>query len=464
MNAATATRAPHLPFASLRTTVAAGGWTNGLLLLGPALGPLLAWASAPGRAFQLGLVLCAVCTVFWAMLAGARLVALFLGAWQLRTPRVRQHALACGAAALAMVVVVPALVLAATTSGSFAMAAAVLAAALALGLFWVSMPPWAMWPLLALGVGARWLPGWVDEALLRAALHPGAIALVAAGLLGACAACWAWMAARPRDPGTWSTPLSLTMARGGLDPSGLARQPYAETSLLTPDTPVGSALRRAPQEALAIALGPGFGRHSLRNVLVAQVPIVGVAAFWLLLGTGGGDRPHIGLAFAPLMVLSTAFAPVVRLQTLFWRPALGLHELALLPGLPGRPALSLAAQLGRQAIARALPALAVMAAFGLAVDAPRAYYHLLLWSSAACLFLLSGGTLLSLRSQAGRWACAALGLLLALLSVGGMLVALRGEPPAWLHTAWSAALLAGVVLQGVAQERLKALPHPWLHG
>lgn len=364
MNAATATRAPHLPFASLRTTVAAGGWTNGLLLLGPALGPLLAWASAPGRAFQLGLVLCAVCTVFWAMLAGARLVALFLGAWQLRTPRVRQHALACGAAALAMVVVVPALVLAATTSGSFAMAAAVLAAALALGLFWVSMPPWAMWPLLALGV----------------------------------------------------------------------------------------------------ALGPGFGRHSLRNVLVAQVPIVGVAAFWLLLGTGGGDRPHIGLAFAPLMVLSTAFAPVVRLQTLFWRPALGLHELALLPGLPGRPALSLAAQLGRQAIARALPALAVMAAFGLAVDAPRAYYHLLLWSSAACLFLLSGGTLLSLRSQAGRWACAALGLLLALLSVGGMLVALRGEPPAWLHTAWSAALLAGVVLQGVAQERLKALPHPWLHG
>ena len=43
-----------------------------------------------------------------------------------------------------------------------------------------------------------------------------------------------------------------------------------------------------------------------------------------------------------------------------------------------------------------------------------------------------------------------------------MLATMRGDPPSWLHTAWSLVLIAGVVLQGAALARLRALPHPWL--
>ena len=163
------------------------------------------------------------------------------------------------------------------------------------------------------------------------------------------------------------------------------------------------------------------------------------------------------------MVLSTALAPMIRLQALYWRPALGLHELALLPGLPRQPAASLSGQLGRQTIARILPPLAVMAGFGLAVDEPPAYYPLLFWISAACAFLLAGATLLSLHSRAGRIACATLMVVLTIAVIAAMAIGIRAtQTPAWLQTAASIALLAGVVLHGAALARLKALPHPWL--
>lgn len=465
MNAAIDLRRPRHPFAAaLETVVAAGGWANVLIVLAMLAVPLMARIVGNEKGAYAGLVLAVVSIMFWAMVAGGRLIALCAAAAAQRLPHWRRQAWRYGVAALAMAVLLPASLQAPGSPFGFGLAAAALAAGAALGLFCMSMPPWLTWVLIAMGVLARWLPGEVEDATLLAWLESArAIGTAALVLLAASAACWAWLPARRDSLGPWSKPIALAMAASG---TGIQAQQTAYASpMFAMDTPVGSNLRRAPQQALAIALGPGFGRGTPKSLLGTHGPIVAVALFWLLLGTGSstGDKVHVGLVFAPLMVLSTALAPLMRLQAMYWRPPLGLHELALLPGLPRQPALSLSGQLGRQVIARVLPALAVMAAFGLAVDAPRPYYTLLFWISAAGAFLLSAATLLSLHSRTGRVACATLVVVFTIAVIAAMAVGVRAaQPPTWLQTAASVALLAGVALHGTALARLKALPHPWL--
>src|SRR5690606_28186445 len=155
-------------------------------------------------------------------------------------------------------------------------------------------------------------------------LQPAPVGLVALLMLLTSALYWKRVGRRQAWGNSWNMPLALAVSG-----SAPAASPH-DQSLLTAETPVDADLARAPQQALGIALGPGFGRNSLRNLLVAQDPIVAVAASWLLLVTGP-DKPRIGLSFAPFMALSAGLAPLIRLQTLFCRPALGLHELALLP-------------------------------------------------------------------------------------------------------------------------------------
>ena len=459
-------RAPMQPATALRTVVSAGGWGNGLLLLGIVFGPLLAsLGDADPKSFTLGLAFATICTLFWSMLAGSRLLALLLTSSRLRLPGWDRQAALYGAFAALLAVVAPAAVLAAVQSGGFALAVTVLATGAAVGLFWVSMPPWAMWALLGLGAATTWWPGdmTAPPGLVAWLTSPAAFGLLAMATLAACAACWAWVFRLERAPGQWSAPLALLVSNSSRGTLEQAQQANWNSSLFALDTPVGSELRRQPQQALAVALGPGFGRTTLKGALATHGPIVAVALFWLLLADRGSGRFDIGLAFAPLMVLGTALAPMLRLQTMFWRPALGLHELALLPGLPRRPAASLSGQLGRQMIGRGLPALAVMAGYGLALGAPRAYFLLLLWICAAGLFLLGGAGLLSLHSRIARWGTAALAVLITVAAIASMLAAgLKAQAPEWLLPAWSAALIAGVALHGFALARLKALPHPWV--
>lgn len=464
--AAISMHAPARWATSLRQVVAAGGWTNGLLLLGYAAGPLLARAGTDGKAFLLALSLATILTLFWAMLAGSRLLALFLNSSRLRLPGWGRQARLVAAAATLLAVVAPALLLTATLPGSFAMAVAALAAGAAVGLFWVSMPPWLMWVLLGASAAVATIgwPGGMEDPELPAWLaSPAAIGLLALAVLGANAACWTWLFRLRQAPGQWSAPLALLVASSTRGTLEQAQQAHWNSSLFAMDTPVGSDLHRNPQQTLAIALGPGFGRTTLKGALATHGPIFAVVLFWALLDAGTDGKFSVGLVFAPLMVLSTALAPVLRLQTLFQRPALGLHELALLPGLPRRPAVSLSGQLGRQMLGRGLPALAMMAGYGLTVGAPRLYYLLLIWICAAGLFLLAGAALLSLHSRIARWATAALAVLLTLAAIASMLAAGTMTPaPAWLHPAWSVVLIAGVTLHGIALARLKALPHPWL--
>lgn len=460
-------RAVGARLAPFGIVLAAGGWTSALVLvLGVVAGLLLSALTGPGHGqITLLLALPAMFTMFWAMLTGGRLLAMCISSAALRLPQWRGQALRCGLAAVAIGVVLPAAVIALVSPTGFALAVAALAVGMGIGLFWASMPPWSIFVLFPAGLALDRLADGAGSSAISMLLRSPAMFLAGLALvsLAASALCWWWLSRyRGAALGAWSRPLAIAFTQSTRQLLEQGQQDNWNSRLFALDTPVGSDLRHHPQQALAIALGPGFGRGTLRNVLATQGPIVAVAVFWLLRGNTTGGRGHIGLAFAPLMVLSTAFAPMIRLQTLFWRPALGLHELALLPGLPARPAPSLAAQLGRQAIVRSLPALAVMAGFGLAVDAPRGYYLMLMWTCAGSLFLMSGATLLSLRSRPGRWACAALVVALILGLMATMLATMRGDPPSWLHTAWSLVLIAGVVLQGAALARLRALPHPWL--
>ena len=447
-------RPPAAALAPLRTLLAAGGWGNGLVVLGVVLAPALA-ALEFEESFTAGLALAAVMNMFWAMIAGGRLVGLFNTSAGLRAPGVGRRALACGATALVAGVLLPAQVIALAGSGSPALATAVLALGTALGLFWVSMPPWLMWVLIGLGATARWLPPLPEDLDGKALLAPQMVALAALLLLALCLACWMWITRQRAWPSTWSMPLAVALSTAS------PRDAMQGWTPLTADTPVDRDLRQSPQRAMGVALGPGFGRNTLRNVLVTQAPNIAVAAFWLLLASGPG-KPHVGLTFAPFMVISAGLVPILRLQALFWRPAQGLHELALLPGLPPRPAVALVAQLLAQLPVRVLPALAVMLGFGVLVDAPPAYYPMLACTSAGGLALLSGAGLLCLHTSRARWASVVAVAVVALAMLASAMAGMIRGPAPWLYPAWGAALLAGLLLHVLALRRLGAMPHPWL--
>lgn len=459
--------APSRMTAPLRIVIAAGGWSNALVLLGLALGLLVQLLPIePGKAFGLGVILAAVSTMFWAMLAGGRLLGMFVLSSRLRLPHVGRTALACLAWALVMAVLLPAL--AHAGDGRYALAAAALVFGAALGLFWVSLPPWSMWVVIALGVSLRWLPSSMEGGDWVALFtSPAAVAAAALALLAASVLCGWRQAMHPTVSSPWSTPLALILDNGFWLQPGQAQSGFG-SPLLGMDTPVGSDLRREPEQALGIALGPGFGRTTPKSALATQGPIIAVVLLWMLLGAGGGDSGDaardIGLKFAPLLALSTAFAPFMRLQTLYLRPSLGLHELALLPGLPApTPARSLLALLLRQVLARLLPALVLLGGYGLYTGAARSYFHLLLWTTFASAMLIGGMLLLSLHSRAMRWTSAGVvaAVVLAMLTTMVMPTRTDGSPD-WLLPAWGMALLAGAGLWSLAAARLQALPHPWL--
>ncbi len=478
MTALTASR-PSSAMTALRTVIAAGGWTNGLLVLGYVLVLAMTLLGVgEDKHVSLGALMAALLTMFWAMFGGSRLIALSVQATQLRLPHVASQNLRHAVATLLLVVVAPALVLTALGSHSLLLNLAVLGIGLLAGLFWASMPPWLMFALMALGYVPFWLVS-VAEKMLPSATFDGVshwlkhwfdtswtleqgFGLAVLTLLIANACCW-WNIARRQLPAQgWSTPLALAFANGMQATTARTQQAQYSSALFTQDTPIGHDLRRQPEQALGVALGPGFGRTTFKSVLGSQGPVLAVSLLWLLLAQGGKGGVGVALFFAPLLVISPALAPLMRLQTLFKLPGMGLHELALLPGLPRPAAPALAMLLMRQTLLRMLPALAIMAATGFLMDAERPFYSLLLWSSCGSLLLLHGLSLLALHSHVFRWALGASAIVLTVAIFASMLAGMRSEPPGWLLPAWQATCVLGALLAGFAQSRLRALPHPWV--
>lgn len=439
----------------LRTALHIGGWSCGIVLLGLMLGVVVA---GPGthRGMLAAVCIAALMNMFWGMVAGSRMVSLVATAWQLRAPHVGRQARAIGLAMLVLVVLLPAAVIALAGDRSFALAACTLAAGALAGVFWVSMPPWRIWVFIVPGVAAGLLPSSPGAPGPGSLLQPDPMATLAVALLaGTVLSCRRAMRFRG-TPSACITPIALQLTRS--PPFALRAAGNAGESILTPATPVGRDLQRFPHQALGIALGPGFGRNTLRNVLAAQGLVLGVVLLWLLVDMG----KDMELAWAPVLAMGTALAPLARLLVLFWQPQQGLHELALLPGLPTRPAQALAMQVLRQLLARAVPALAVIGAFAVHRGAGADYLQLLLWSVPGTLALVTGWLLLFLHSAAGRWSSVAL---MAVLAIALPAVAtahgLAGSLP-WVPVAGAAMLVAGAVLSTAAIRRMRTLPHPWL--
>src|SRR5690606_23081457 len=185
--------------------------------------------------------LAATLTMFWSMLAGSRLIALFSGCARLQMPGSGRQALASAAAAAVLVVVLPGQVIALAGAGSAPLAMAALAFGLALGVFWVSMPPWLMWPLMGLGMVTRWLPSLPADMTAERLLQPAPVGLVALLMLVTSALYWNRVARRQAWGNSWNMPLALAFSG-----SAPAASPH-EQSLLTAETPVDADLARAPQ-------------------------------------------------------------------------------------------------------------------------------------------------------------------------------------------------------------------------
>lgn len=454
MNTAAQTRTVMPPWTTLRTVLAAASWANLLLALGWLLAlalPLL--GTGASKPFPLHLTLCACMVLFWAMLSGGRLIGTTLLASRLRLPKIAQQALRQALVALMLAVLIPTALMAAAGDTHVALNLLVLLTALLFGLAWVSMPPWIVWVLPPLGYALNWLLERTDNAWFQLGNSP-LLSLTCAAtflVLTITGFCW-WMRQRPAST-QWSTSIAQLLSQDrlsrGVDTS--AHAPFGE------GTPVGHDLRRHSDQALSIALGPGFGRHTAKSWLRAQLPILGVAILWLLLNRE--DVAGSALLFIPLLAVVTAFPPVMRLQTLVRRPALGLHEPALLPGLPRHPANALASQLARQMLLRAAPAVLMLGTTAALLGAGKNYLLVLLWCCISALLWLHATSLFALQGRLGRAMQIAL---MVLLPIALVTTALPQPTASWKLPAWSVAMLGGALASALARRWLGRRAHPWL--
>ena len=471
---------PASKWTMLRTVLAAGTVSNILLPLSwlCAFLPLLNLGKDKDMTSIMALVLTGVMVAFWTTVTGIRLIALTLHAAQLRLPRVRLQALYHGMTALLLVVLIPALLL--TLAGSYSLAINLLGLTLAVlaSLLWISEPPWLMLTL-AVAAPALLLPTMVfttrqidahsSVTYTVSLLLFFAVMLIL--MLAGLAWCWRYMARHRHSGLGWSTALPLILANGSHNALTKVQQSQFNSSWLTANTPISHDLLQQPQLALGIAVGPGFGRATLKNFLLSQSTVWVVAALWLLLAISFGESGHnavhrFALLYAPILALFAPLIQTMRLLALTRTPAMGLHELALLPGLPHPAAPALSTLLMRQMLLNFLPALAAIAGVGLLLDAPRPFYPLLFWSGFAGLMWLHGiglGLFASRNlSSVVRNAKLALITLFAVAVAVSMGIGLRDHPPSWLLPAWYMALIAGTFVSVFAQYRLRKLPHPWL--
>lgn len=440
-----------------------------------ALAALIAAALAlslllPGRSAQklqiLQLTLTGIAVVFWWLLAGSRLLSFAYHARQLRIPRPLAHLPQSLAAGLALTVLLPTLLWTALGSDPW-LCLAVLALCACAGLFWASMPPWLMFLALGVGLLSRFLPELpqIHWPTLPAPLYPAALAALLAALT---ALFWSRVFRRGAPARAWSLPIALALGMIGenVEDQQLRQQQAGWLHQASLSGGVPDGLRHRPRAALSLALGPGFG-CSLRTLAVENLWLLGVVGVWLLLYAGkpmeGGNR--VGLAFPALMVAFSVSLPALRLWTLYRRPSLGLHELALLPGLAAHGesrAGSLVRVLMRRQAVSLLISLSLMFAYGVLLRAPAGYYTALLWIGAASAMLACWLAMLVTRRRVGGALLLLSGLAAGIAGMLTMTTAVAGNAPGWLLPAWAGACVVLLLLYGFALQALRRLPHPFL--
>lgn len=431
-----------------------------LLALAIGLG-LLPLSDFGSRGYFLQLALAAVAVMFWWLLAGARLLGFAWQARQLRMPRAMAHLRPCLLLGTCLTLLVPTLAWAAQGQDAL-LGFAALAAAACLGVLWISTPPWATFAVIAAGVLLQYLPmptGFDADAMAPA--HWLLALAIGAGALTAML--WARIFRNGPPAGEWSVPLGLSF--GGVPVTHATTPRPGSGFVLALPHRIPDGLRGNPRGALSVALGPGLDRN-LRAFAGEQLWILAVIAAWLLLYWGkpmeGGNL--VALVFPAIILASQLTLPAIRAWALSRRPAHGLADLALLPGLtvPGEHrADTLVRTLATRQAMSLLTALVLLTGYGGLLDAPAVYHATLAGIGIVGAPLGLSLALFGLRGKiGGSWLVPVIGLYwIGALAMMMMVMSAPGR--AWL---WIVVVGCGVfsLLCVPAMRALSRQPHPYL--
>ncbi|WCE05765.1 hypothetical protein [Pseudoxanthomonas sp. JBR18] len=288
-------------------------------------------------------------------------------------------------------------------------------------------------------------------------------------LLASITACW-WPLFRHGAPTTqWRRPIAIALQTNtGAFSLEQMRQQQTQRwfggnvppALTLPDT--GRA-----RAALGVSLGPGLGTPTLTALLQGHLWLLILPAMWWLSSHGDDSRAdRVSLFFPAFIVASVAVHALMRLWTLFRKPELGLHDLALLPGLPaaserGRALVSL---LLTRMVASTSITTAIMAGYGMLSNAPLAYYSVLLGTGLASV-LVNACVALWCVARGGMHGMV-LGLLMcveaiALLVANASIMGSRVPTSATL-VGWTMMLVAAGVALGRLRRRIDHRSQPWI--
>ncbi|MFT4197736.1 MAG: hypothetical protein QM601_07495 [Pseudoxanthomonas sp.] len=408
---------------------------------------------------------------FWWTFGGARLLGLDSSARGLCLPGVNRSSLCLAALALLVSVGVPAALAAAAHANVAVMALACVLGAGG-GLAYTTLPPWVMFAVLPLPLAAARLDDRLQAPLAKLG---GPILLLAAIVAVITIGVWGWRRTLTRDwskANPWIKPTLVALQSGSLDQVAMQQQADLQTGRtawtqgIAPPIVPGD-LREHPEQAMALALGPVFvpSRPLAALLSGAAMPAL-LLAFWWLLFQHDENNVHMLPPFALFLLGSAGAAPLSRIILLRKRPALGLHELALLPGL-GRPrevVTQLRDRVQRCLLLRLAPYLLAAWIIGAWTGMPHDYYSLCVFVAAACMMLMSWLSLRSLYRVPG--VALLVGVFLPLMVLMGYSLTQLADPAAANHhlsfAAWILVLLAATFLHVKAVYRLRHRPHPWL--
>lgn len=467
-------------FANLRLVVSAGAYLSYLIL------PLLALLIPVGYIMDAaepddsslaatGLVatMGALLNLFWWVVAGARLLGLGLAADDLKLPCGNRQTNRLLVTATIVTVALPATV-SAMIGLSFPLILLAMLIGAGTGVLCSLVPPWTMAiPLTAFFLILKFaIPDFVSM-LSHDPLKYLTFAFLLCLLLNVLA-----YRKLPRGQSEfvspWKQPMVLSMQMVGYGEAIQRNQAALQSSNLgwmqgvaLPDVP--GDLKRRKIAALSLALGPGFarGRMDARTWLASIAPPAFVFWVWTLLVEDGTNSTRILLLW--LAVLMSALASAKHAQSIYMlriRPQLGMHELALLPGLSknGEAATAFSKLLTQRILASSLPMLMLSFGVGLWLDAPLVFFHLAIWMTFTGMFLMNASVLVNLRFKLPSlilWLPLGLYVVATLWTTLAVMRPVESRPD-WPTTAWSLGLIMATIAWLTALELLKRRPHPWL--
>jgi hypothetical protein len=431
-----------------------------LLLIGVAMA---VWGSAQAATVGLPLMVAAALG-FWWFLGASRALPLCLDLAAEAAPRLRRAGLTA-LATQAACSLLPAIALLIAFGIEPSRALLVCWTAALTGLLAASLPSVAVLLLFGLAMATQVLSQQLAPGLdgLDGIFGQLTLAQVALLLSVVSAMLW-WRVLRGGPPaGVFRQSLATVMHRAGgfREQNAIGEGRFA----LWLHSGAPAALPTSTTARLARTLGRPFHTSGWRALLKERTPDLAVLALWLLLSSS--TKVGVFATFAPLLMMSYALLPALRLYQLGQRPSAELSELALLPGLP--PA---------TVQAKALATLCWQSALRAVASSGLLFLLFLLWIGASTTSLLQlvaamvagvafgyGGALWIASGRSRGVALTAV-LALGLWVFGSGIVMSKASLPAHFGQpvllSWAVFALVAYTAAWLARPALQRLPHPFL--